>query len=68
MICSCVLHFPQFPGMGRRLMMRIHPLKGKGKKPNYILFAYLEVMDLPMILVHEMKDADSRIMSQSHPP
>lgn len=64
---SCVLHFPRFPGMGRRLMIESTSLKGEGKKPNYILLAYLELMNLSMVLVHEMKDADSRIMSQSHP-
>lgn len=42
-------------------------LKREGKKKtNYILFAYLEVMDVAMILLHEMKEADPRIMSQSH--
>lgn len=61
MICSCV------PWDGKTLNDEHTSLKGEGKKPNYILFAYLDVMDLPMILVHEMKDADSRIMSQSHP-
>lgn len=67
MICSSVLHFPRFPGMGRPLMIVSTSLKGEGEIPNYIFFAYLELMDLSMILVHEMKDADSRIMSQSHP-
>jgi hypothetical protein len=45
MICSCVLHSPEFPGVGRYLMMKSASLKREGKKPKYILFAYLKVMD-----------------------